>query len=69
MADKASYVKVYKNPIGENALHYRVVDHINETYPDVIIIPGLGEPNYIIHASRQQEKMIFIGAARHYIEI
>ena len=43
IADKDAYEKVYTNPRGENALHYRVVDHINKTDPDVIIIPGLGE--------------------------
>ena len=43
IADKDAYEQVYTNPRSENALRYRVVDHINETYPDVIIITGLGE--------------------------
>ena len=38
IADKDAYGKLYEHPRGENALHDRVVDHTNKTYPNVIII-------------------------------
>ena len=43
IADNDAYDKVYTHPRGEQALHYRVIDRINETYSDNTVIPGLGE--------------------------
>ena len=41
IADKVACDKVYKHPRGGKSLHYRIVNRINETDPDVIIIPRL----------------------------
>jgi len=38
-----SFDQVKQMAKGENRLQYRVIEHMKDKYPDVIILPGLGE--------------------------
>ena len=41
--DQSRFNPELNNPTGERKLHYKVIKHIKNQYPSVIIIPGLGE--------------------------
>lgn len=56
MSDAIVYQQVYKHPKGENALHYRLIDHTRQYLPEVILVLGLGEneaTSYMIVDSRR----------------
>ena len=53
--DEAEALRKVNNPRGETKLHYDVVNNITSNYPNVLIIPGLGE-NQITHSGRVDSK-------------
>ena len=53
--DKAEALRKVNNPRGETKLHYDVVNNITSNYPNVLIIPGLGE-NQLTHSGRLDSK-------------